>query len=332
MTARIGIQIGATTPAVLLPEIAAEAETLGYGEIWLAEDYFEHGGIASAAAVLSATEHFPVGLGVVAAPARHPAVTAMEFATLAALYPGRFMAGLGHGAPGWVRQMGLAPESPMTLLREVTEAVNRLLDGEELTETGGTFSYDRIRLTHPPDRHLHLYFGVQGPASLRLSGELADGTLLGWFTTAGAVEWARARIEEGRSRVDRADTHHPVVLCVLSISDDDPAAARDTAGRFGGSMLAAMAGSKPMLASEAGRELTALVDTEGKDALRDGPPDHLLGAFAAAGTTTQCAETVQGLLDAGAERVVLGPNPAGMRTTATMVEQIRLGARLIEAF
>ncbi len=332
MTARVGIQIGTTTPAADLPAIAAEAEQLGYSEIWLAENYFEHGGIASTTAVLAATEHIPVGLGVVAAPARHPAVTAMEFATLAGLFPGRFMGGLGHGAPPWVRQMGLTPESPIGLLREVTESVSLLLGGAELTAEGESFSFDQIGLLHPPERHLHLYFGVQGPASLRLSGELADGTLLGWFTTAGSLAWARERIEEGRARTERADTHHQVVLCVLSISDDDPKGAREHFGRVAGPMLAGMAGSKPALASDAGRRLTALVEEHGRDVVGAAPPDDLLGAFGAAGSSEDCATTISDLLDAGAERVVLVPNPAGMRTTAEMVEQIRLGAALTAAF
>ena len=80
---RLGIQIGATTAPVGLGRIAGLAERLGYGEIWLAEDYFELGGIASVAIALDATDSIPIGLGVVAAAARHPAVTAMEFATLA---------------------------------------------------------------------------------------------------------------------------------------------------------------------------------------------------------------------------------------------------------
>ena len=91
----IGVQIGATTSPAELRAVVAEADQLGYGEIWLAEDYFDLGGIASAATALAATDEIPIGLGVVAAAARHPAATAMEFATLGGVYPGRFMAGIG---------------------------------------------------------------------------------------------------------------------------------------------------------------------------------------------------------------------------------------------
>lgn len=60
----IGIQIGATTPPGELSAVAAEAELLGYEEIWLAEDYFELGGVASVAAALAVTEQIRLGSGL----------------------------------------------------------------------------------------------------------------------------------------------------------------------------------------------------------------------------------------------------------------------------
>jgi alkanesulfonate monooxygenase SsuD/methylene tetrahydromethanopterin reductase-like flavin-dependent oxidoreductase (luciferase family) len=329
--ARIGIQIGASTRPAELGAVAAEAERLGYGEIWLAEDYFELGGVSSVAMALAATERIPVGLGVVAAPARHPAATAMEFATLAGAYPGRFLAGVGHGAPVWVDQMGLKPASPLMLLRETTSAIRQLLGGVELNREGEYFRFDRIRLTHPPARSIPLYLGVHGPASLRLSGELADGTLLGWFSSPGYVAWARERIEEGRARADRQDPHELVVLCLLSISKDDPAGAGKEISRFVGPMLAGMAASPQLKASTQGVELSALIAREGKGVSTAALPDALLGEFVAAGDPTTCAATVHRLFEAGADRVVLVPNPAGFRSTAAMVDQMRTASALLRS-
>ncbi|HSF85764.1 MAG TPA: LLM class flavin-dependent oxidoreductase [Acidimicrobiia bacterium] len=324
MPGRIGIQIGATTPPDELAAIAAEAERLGYSEIWLAEDYFELGGIASAAIALAATEEIRVGLGVVAAVARHPAVTAMEFATLGGYGPHRFMAGIGHGAPGWVRQMALRPASPLGLLREATTAIHDLLGGGELTKDGEYFGFDHIRLTHAPPEPLPLYFGVQGPASLRLAGELVDGTLLGWFSSAGYVGWAKDRIEEGGARADRTDHHEVVALCLLSISDEDPVGARRSMARWAAPMLATMSGSPQLDPEVTGVDPSPLLDPSQPAGLLD----ELLGMFLAAGDTATCAATVAGLLESGADRVVLVPNPPGYRTTREMVEQIRAASAL----
>jgi alkanesulfonate monooxygenase SsuD/methylene tetrahydromethanopterin reductase-like flavin-dependent oxidoreductase (luciferase family) len=323
----VGIQIGATTSPSEIGNVVAEAERLGYCEIWLAEDYFDLGGIASVATALAATVDIPLGLGVVAAPARHPAVTAMEFATLAGAYPGRFMAGLGHGAPGWVRQMGLQPASPIALLREATEAVRRLLGGGEVDREGEYFRFDHIRLAHSPDRPVPVFLGVHGPASLRLSGELADGTLLGWFSSPGYVRWARQRIDEGRARAGREDSHELAVLCLLSISEEHPEVARHEVGSWAGPMLAGMSASPQVTHSSVGSDLVSLIEGIGEEPL--GIPDAILSDFVAAGDPASCRDAVESLLAAGADRVILVPNPAGFRSTTAMVEQIRAGAGLI---
>jgi 5,10-methylenetetrahydromethanopterin reductase len=326
MTSRpVGIQVGASTSPPELGEVVAEAEQLGYGEVWLAEDYFELGGIASVAIALAATDEIRVGLGVVAAAARHPAVTAMEFATLAGAYPGRFMAGLGHGSPGWVRQMGLQAASPLRSLREATGAVQQLRDGAEVTDDGDYFQFDRVRLAHPPLGPVPLYLGVHGPASLRLSGELADGTLLGWFSSPDYVTWARERIDEGRTNAGRTDPHEVVVLCVLAVSEDDARGARRQAAEWARPMLAGMVESPQAAASRLRSDLAALLEGDQREL-----PAEILDEFVAAGNIQMCKTVVDGLLAAGADRVVLVPNPAGMRSTESMVEQMRTAARLAQ--
>ncbi len=325
---RVGIQIGATTSPSDLGAVVAEAERLGYGEAWLAEDYFELGGVAETTIALAATGEIPIGLGVVAAPARHPAVTAMEFATVGAAFPGRFMAGLGHGAPGWLDQMGLRPASPLRLLRETIGAIRDLLEGEEVSRNGGYFTFDRVKLTHPPEDPIPLYLGVHGPASLRLSGELADGTLLGWFSSPDYVVWARERIDEGRQHAGRTDAHQLVALCVLSISKDDPESALREIGGWARPMLAAMGESPQMKASQVRNELAESLAASGDSEIL---PEPLLSQFVAAGDATMCRRMVDRLLEAGADRVVLVPNPGGLRSTSAMVAQIRMGAGLLDA-
>jgi alkanesulfonate monooxygenase SsuD/methylene tetrahydromethanopterin reductase-like flavin-dependent oxidoreductase (luciferase family) len=326
MRSLIGVQVGATTSPSDLMSIVSETEVLGFGEVWLAEDYFDLGGIASTAAALAATERIPVGLGVVAAAVRHPAATAMEFATLEGLFPARLMAGIGHGAPGWVSQMGLEVGSPVALLKEVTSAVKDLLLGHELNAKGDYFGFDRIRLRHAPRTPPPVYLGVHGPVSLRLSGALADGTLLGWFSSPAYVTWARERIHEGRDRAGRSSDHQLVALCVASISLTEPEQARLDAARWAGPILASMVESPQLKASTVRNELVAWLERGHHDSV----PGEILDEFVAAGDPEQCQTMVSRLLDAGADRVVLVPNPAGFRSTSVMVEQIRIASTLLE--
>src|SRR5215210_2513018 len=106
--------------------MAVEAERAGFGEVWLSEDYFFSGGVSAAAVALAATERIPVGLGVVSAMSRHPALLAMEIATLDRAFPGRLMPAVGLGVPGWLEQMGLKPRSALGAVRECVTAVRTL--------------------------------------------------------------------------------------------------------------------------------------------------------------------------------------------------------------
>ena len=325
--ARIGMQVAATTPPARLAEVVREVEALGYAEAWLAEDYFELGGVASATAALDATRSIPVGLGVLSARVRHPAVTAMELATLGSLHPGRFIAGLGHGVPHWTSQMGLRPKSLIGSLREATSGIQRLLDGETLSETGEYHVFDEVSLLHPPAEHVPLYLGVHGPRSLRLSGELADGTLLGWFSAPDYVRWARERIDEGRAAAGRTDDHAVVALLVCSLDDDDPAAARAELRAWASSFLARQVGLPQTVGTAPGRRLEAAIADRAPE--EQSLPDEVIGEFMAAGTVADCRDFVERLFDAGADRVVLVPNPDGQRSFEGMVEQIRRGADLL---
>ena len=136
---------------------AKAAEDAGFDEVWVSEDFFFSGGIAGAGLALAATREIRVGLGVVSAVVRHPAQLAMELATLARAYPGRFMPGIGLGVPAWMDQMGLDPASPVTAIRECVTIVRALLDGDELDVDGRMFSLRHGRLDArsgraPPDR------------------------------------------------------------------------------------------------------------------------------------------------------------------------------------
>ena len=68
--------------------------------------------IATSATALAATTRITVGLGVMPAVFRNPVAAAMEIATLARLHPGRFVAGLGNGAPAWMDHIGALPPKP----------------------------------------------------------------------------------------------------------------------------------------------------------------------------------------------------------------------------
>ncbi|MHB9859382.1 LLM class flavin-dependent oxidoreductase [Streptomyces sp. YIM S03343] len=256
-------------PPERLRAMARLAEETGLEELWLWEDCFREGGLTAAAAALAWTERTRVGVGLLPVPLRNVALTAMETAALHRMFPGRAVVGVGHGVQDWMGQVGARAASPLTLLREYTGALRALLRGERLTTTGRYVTLDDVALDWPPQESAEVLVGATGPRTLRLSGEIADGTILTSATPPEGVRRARRLIDEGRTTAARTAGPHRVVVYLYAATGPGAAARLQT-------------------------ELTA----EGLDAVPD------LGA---AGDAKTVAEAVQRLAEAGADTVILQP-------------------------
>jgi alkanesulfonate monooxygenase SsuD/methylene tetrahydromethanopterin reductase-like flavin-dependent oxidoreductase (luciferase family) len=308
--APVGLVLGSSIAPERLPGLSRLAEDLGYGELWFAEDYFFTGGISAAAAALAATERIPVGLGVVSAMVRHPALLAMEIATLDRTFPGRLRPGVGTGVPAWMRQMGVNPSSPLTALRECVGTLRRLLDGEEVSLDGRLFKLDEVKLTYPPERRVPLHMGVLGPKMLRLSGEIADGNVLSVLVGPQYVSWARERIAEGSAAAGRDEARHMATFAFFSV-DRDGAKAKAALRRPMAFYLAAGGVNALTDAYGISDELTAmLAGGGGADAVERAMPGQWVEDLAVAGEPDECAEKIRRLLDAGSDSVALFPMPA----------------------
>ena len=161
-----------------LKAAAEVAEEAGVPELWLWEDCFRESAYASVAAALAWTDKLHIGLGISPIPLRNVAVTAMEIATIERMFPGRFYPGLGHGVLPWMAQAGVKDASPLTLMREYLPVLRALLAGEEVTVSGRYVKLDKVRLDWPPHTTPVVYSAGQGPKTLALTGEVADGTIL----------------------------------------------------------------------------------------------------------------------------------------------------------
>lgn len=211
-------------PAADIARQARAVEQAGYDELWVIEDLFYTAGPSLAAAALTATDTLGVGIGVMPAAVRNPAATAMEIATLAAMAPGRFHAGVGHGVQDWMAQIGAREASPVTLLEETIVAVRRLLAGERFSSDGRYVTLDDVALVTPPHPTPRVSTGVRGPKSLQMSGRCADGTILAELCSPAYLRWAREQIEVGGGGA----SHRITVFCSIAVSaDGDDARHRD---------------------------------------------------------------------------------------------------------
>lgn len=306
MADRIGLVLGSTVGPEHLQSTARSAESAGFDEVWLSEDFFFSGGIAGAATVLSATSNIRVGLGVVSALVRHPGLLAMEISTIDRAHPGRLLPGIGLGVPGWIRQMGLMPGSPLTAVRECLSMVKSLLAGETVSSAGEVFAADEIQLVYPPDSPVPIRLGVTGPKMLQLSGELADGSILSVAAGSEYVRWARGQIETGRQRAGRTDKHEVTVFTIYAVDADGDRArsqARSTLAFY------KAAGGRNALTEVAGisDELEAMLARGGADLVASEMPDSWVDDLTVAGTPDEVAVKIERLFASGADSVALVP-------------------------
>lgn len=199
----LGVVFRPQSPPERLRPVVLAAEAAGVAELWLWEDCFAEGGLTAATAALAWTERLVVGVGLLPVPLRNPALAAMEIATVARMFPGRFLPGLGHGVLDWMEQVGSRAPSPMTLLREHLVAVRELLWGATVDVDGRFVRLRSVALEWPPQPVPPLLVGARGPRTLRLAGELADGVVLDGDTRGDDVRAARAEIDEARTAAGR---------------------------------------------------------------------------------------------------------------------------------
>src|ERR1700722_7355669 len=295
---KLGITVSPRLAALNFSQYLRTVQELGFYEAWVVEDCFLHGGFTQAATALAATSSLRIGLGIAPAGARNVVFAAMEIATLASMYPGRFTVGVGHGIPDWMGQAGAWPASPLTLLREYLVVLKRLLAGEEVSFDGRYVKVSRARLAHAPPVVPPVFAGVRGPRSLRVAGEAADGTILAEPVTPEYLEFALGEI---------AVAEPEVVAYSLASVASDPAVARE---RVRGAL--AVVGEPdwgPQLSMlDLWPELVALRERAGSAAeFGAALPDAWVDRLALAGTADSVRLRLAELGRAGAGRVSLIP-------------------------
>jgi 5,10-methylenetetrahydromethanopterin reductase len=219
------LRLGLTFPPALAPEafrsFVTSVESSGLDDLWISEDCFKESAVASVVTALAITERIRVGTAMLPVPLRSVAQAAMEIATIDRLYPGRFVAGIGHGVQPWMEQAGVRAGKPLTLLREYATALRQLLDGKRVSTTGRYVNLDDIALEYPPHQSPPLLIGAAGPKSLAAAGELGTGTLLSLGLDVDAIK------ESSDATLKTAGDDHEVIASILVATGPDARARVD---------------------------------------------------------------------------------------------------------
>lgn len=169
------------------------AEEAGFDSVFISDHFqpwMHDGGHAPAAipwlgALGARTSHILIGTSVLTPTFRyHPAVVAQAFATLAQLYPGRIILGVGTGEALNEVTLGMDwPDSPERFqrLKESIALMRQLWTEDRVTFEGRYYQTQSATIYDKPDSLIPIYIGASGPAATRLAGRIGDG----FITTSG---------------------------------------------------------------------------------------------------------------------------------------------------
>jgi 5,10-methylenetetrahydromethanopterin reductase len=302
----IGVMFQRDLPPELIGPRAQLMEQLGLDDIWITEDLFFSGGIAGAYTALQATDHLNVGIGILPALARNAVFTAMELGVLARLYPGRVLAGIGHGMVDWMASVGASVASPVTALEEHLRVVRQLLIGEQVTFNGRYVSVEDAHLEHAPVVPPPVFAGVRGPRSIDAAAKVADGIVLAEPTSPSYIRSVRTRLDAAG-----AGWRHQLACYGWLSVDEDADVARERVRPSLASIPGGLAepSVRPHLqALPFASQVLALVDSATDEAtLAAGLDPEWIDELAIVGTPEDCARAIEARGSAGADRVVIVP-------------------------
>ncbi len=316
---RVGLYLQDKHPIRENMEIAQYAEEQGFDEIWQAESRLARDGITPLAAYAAVTDEIKLGTGVINNWTRNTALIAQTASTLEELAgPDRIELGIGAWWEPIASKVGVDRRKPLLAMRETVEALQRLLDMENVSYDGEFVQLDDVELdvvhgdTGP--RTVDVYVGATGFTMLELTGEYADGCVMNYLVSPEYNDKAMEALETGAERADRdiEDIDRPqLVVCSM---DHDEEKALDNARE----LITQYLGQQPHIMKASGVSQD-LIDEVGdaiggwpadKEDIKKGMdlvPDEVVRKLTASGTPEQCREKVRHYVESGAHSPILYP-------------------------
>ena len=237
---KLGLSIGYSKARLELPvELVQRAEALGYDSVWTAEAYGTDA-VTPLAYLAGKTSRIKLGTAIMQLSARTPANAAMSVATVDALAgEGRFICGIGVSGPqiveGWY---GEPWGKPYWRIKDYVAIMRKVLAREApVTHEGREISLPyrgpgamgvgkplRSILHMNPD--IPIYLGTGNEATVKLTGEIADGWLPLGFVPGTMPEY-RPWLEEGFKRAGNGKSFRTFAIqgsVHVEVADDVQAA------------------------------------------------------------------------------------------------------------
>jgi probable F420-dependent oxidoreductase len=303
----------------LAPQVARDAQALGYHSFWTAEATGPEA-FSILAAAGAAAPGIDLGTGVLALQIRSPMVVAMAGATLQALHPdAEILLGIGISSPVVTSRWHAVPygERPLARVREYVTLLRECLAGDSVTFKGDFYECSRFRLgVRLGERRPKIVVGALNPGMLQLAGEIADGVMLNYLP-ASHVPWSVEQVRLGGPATIYAYVH----VGVGDVEDGREPARRDLWSYAVVDAYAKnfeRAGFADDVAEIRGRHADG--DREGALAAVS---DRFIDAIDIVGDADHVHATMKAYVDAGVEVPVVMPLPWGRDRRAVVDATLR---------
>jgi probable F420-dependent oxidoreductase len=196
MTNRYGITVPFDAPLNEQADLYKEFADLGYTDLWSSEA----DGTDGFTPLVLASQWAPtlrLGIAIIPAYTRGPALMAQHIASICEAAPGRFVMGIGSSSNVIVENWnGIPFEEPYRRTRDVARFLRRALTGEKVSEKYDGFEVNGFTLRRVPQEQPPILIAALRPGMLRLAGREGDGAIINWLS-AEDVATVKPYVEEG---------------------------------------------------------------------------------------------------------------------------------------
>jgi alkanesulfonate monooxygenase SsuD/methylene tetrahydromethanopterin reductase-like flavin-dependent oxidoreductase (luciferase family) len=290
-------------------EVAARAEAAGASTIWMAEHLGYREAAVSCTAFLQKTGRAMVCPTAVMPYLWHPMPTAMQFATMAELAPGRVGICISVGNLLNLRESGIEkPEKPVRVIREYVEALRALWDGETVNQEGLVWQLRGARLAFTPPEKIPIFVASTGPRVLGLAGRIADGVLYSGGLSLASIRKCASYAEAGIAKAGRDPSEVRKAGFVYFACSEDGATAIESNRRKIAFLFRNSAQADNIASVGIPIDHAAIIDLVKQRKLEEAArmiPPEAVPQFTVAGTPKECRDQLQAYIDAGVDEPVI---------------------------
>ena len=196
MDNRYGITVPFDSPLHQQADLYKEFEDLGYTDLWSSEA----DGTDGFTPLVLASQWAPsmrLGIAIIPAYTRGPALMAQNVASICEAAPGRFVMGIGSSSNVIVENWnGIPFEEPYKRTRDMVRFLREALTGQKVTEQYDGFEVKGFTLRRPPEQQPPILIAGLRQGMLRLAGREGDGAIINWLS-ADDVSTVVPYVDEG---------------------------------------------------------------------------------------------------------------------------------------